>query len=317
MKKKLWLENLKDTIGKILKQSLIFVGAVVTFQEMLTGLFYSVISNMDIVKTKSDIDLFMYVILILGLIYIVVHSVFEVFKREIVIKIKTKQEQKIIIKIGNYEENMEDILNRIEETDNRAIFVIGINDEINMVKAEGRGVHKSVIKKFYITKEQENILQSRVNQAFGIDTIDNRASEIQSNEKKEFGEVCLVPHNKKSEIMFVVNSKFGSDQNSHILGPQPTDIMEGIFNTLRKRKVDVVQMPVLSSSNVKTSEEKAILFSVTIAEVVAKYFKEIINNEITYDLILSIRKEDLDKNLITKNSIIKFIEEIKPMYHIK
>ena len=41
------------------------------------------------------------------------------------------------------------------------------------------------------------------------------------------------------------------------------------------------------------------------------------NNNIDYDLILSIRSEDLKENSVTINSIVKFIKELKPMYHIE
>ena len=118
-------------------------------QEMLTGFFYNIISKVSIINTKSDIDFCMYVILIVGLIYIIVQSIYGVFKTEFVIKVKTHKEHRIVIKIGNYEENMAGVLDDSNDMNERAIFVIGINNEMNMMKAEESGVHRAVINKFY------------------------------------------------------------------------------------------------------------------------------------------------------------------------
>lgn len=308
MKRFLFGENLKDLVTDILKRGLILIGIVMTIQETMTGFFYNIVSKLPIINTKEKITLFMYLILIIGMIYIVAISIYELFRDEVSIKIKTHNENKIIIRLGSYENNMEKILSDIEGTDKDAIFVIGINDEVNMSLAEKRGVHKAVLDKFYSNEKDYNLLESKVNNIFGI----------YDSTKDRFGEIGLVDHNQNSKLMFVINSKHEEGQSTSIVGPQPTDILKNVFKNLETQSAEIVQLPILSSRNVRCFENNKIIYSVTIAEIIEEYFTQILNNRnINYDLVLSIRKQDLKENFITLNSIVKFIEELKPMYHIK
>lgn len=251
---------------------------------------------------------FIITIFFTGLFYVSLSSVLEFTKTEVTIKLKTHKEQRIIIKIDNYEENMEKLINEVKTKNQEAIFVIGINDGLNMSIAQRKGVHRSVLQKFYNDENQRNLLQSKVNKAF------NR----KNDSKYSFGDIGIVDHDEHSKILFIVNSKYEGDKGTSILGPQPTNLIKNVFNELEMQAVEVVQFPILSSVNVRCNENNRILYSVTIAEIVEEYFKQLLNNRnISYDLVLSIRKDDLKNNLINLNSIVKFINELKPMYHIK
>ena len=301
-------KKLKEVSFKIVNKLLILIGIVITIEQTITSFLYELIRRIPLLDNKNNINLLMYLILGIGFIYILVHSIREVFSNKAVIKIKAENDPKIIVKLGNYEENMEEVLDNIKLTDKDVIFVIGINDEISMSKAQKRGVHKSVIDKFYGTEEKFNLFQKETIKAF---------SNISST-KENFGQVGFVKHDDNSNIMFVINSKNGKSERECITGPQPTEIIKKIFKELEPQTVDIVQMPIISSKNVVCCEDDKIRFSVTIVEIIEEYFKQILNNKnINYDLVLSIRKEDLDTNSITLNTIVKFIEELKPLYHIK
>lgn len=308
MKENLILKKLTDFMIELLKELAIWIGTCSTILQTLIFFIYGAISNFTTIITKDQITNIIYFISILGIIIIIVKNLSEVFKKEFVINVKVDKEHKIIIKIGTYENNMEDVLKDSNKYNKESLFIIGINNEISMDRAERRGVHKSVMDKFYNDENKSKVLQSKANKAFN---------------KKEgvfckFESIGIVDHNKNSKILFVVNSKYEGGQNSSILGPQPGNTIRNIFKALEKQSAEIVQIPILSSRNIRCLDNNKINFSVTIAEIVENYFQQLLNNSnIDYDLVLSIRKEDLKENSITVNSIVKFIKDLKPMYHIK
>lgn len=134
-------KKLKEVSFKIVNKLLILIGIVITIEQTITSFLYELIRRIPLLDNKNNINLLMYLILGIGFIYILVHSIREVFSNKAVIKIKAENDPKIIVKLGNYEENMEEVLDNIKLTDKDVIFVIGINDEISMSKAQKRGVH--------------------------------------------------------------------------------------------------------------------------------------------------------------------------------
>ncbi|MGG7058957.1 hypothetical protein ACQPUZ_11725 [Clostridium tertium] len=302
------LENLTDCFFCIMKKNIFWIGICSSLQQIMIGLFSEPIYRFTILKNEYDITNLIYFLVFLGGIYIIIETIYEFFKKEFVIKvIHENEENKIIIKIGSYEDNMDEILNKIKFTNKQAIFIVGINDKVNMSIAERKGVHKAVLDKFYTNEEQCSILQEKVDKSF------EKTDEFYG----KFGGIGLIEHNDNSRIMFVINSKYEAEQSTSIIGPQPTDIIIKVFEKLEKESVEIVQIPILSSINVK-GISNSIKYSITIAEIIEQYFKEILNpNNINYDLVLSIRKEDLKKKSITIKYIINFINNIKYMYHIK
>lgn len=298
----------KDYFFCIGKRIFILVGTCSTIQQLLTGLFSELIKKIDFFANNNSMYIMLYLVMLIASIAIIIYTTHEYLQTEFIVKIKHEnQENKIIIKIDNYEDNMEGILNKIKNTDKHAVFVIGINDKIEMSIAERKGVHKSVLDKFYSDEKECAMLQEKVNRAF---------NKIQ-NFKGNFGDIGMVKHNENSNILFVINSKYESETSTSIIGPQPTDIIGQVFKYLEKEKIEIVQFPILSSTNVKCSNN-SIKYSVTIAEIIEEYFKEILNpNNIDYDLVLSIRQEDLKNKSIRINDIVNFIKNIKEMYHIK
>lgn len=301
--KKIALENLWDCLVIIIKRVVFLVGAYSTVYQVVTSLFIELLKETIIIKYSHEITIS---ILCVGSISIILYTVYEFFSNEVIVKVEHANEiHKIIIKIGNYEDNMESVINNCEKNNKQCIFVIGINDSVDMSMAERDGVHRSVLNKYYCDKKDLNDLQRKVNQSF-------KERKLFSG---EYGNIGTVSHNDNSRIMFVINSKYEGENS--IVGPQPTEIIKKVFKELEKEKVDIVQIPVLSSINVKC-KDNSIKYSITIVEIIEEYFKAILNpNNIDYDLIISIRKEDLKRKSITVSNIIKTINSIKYMYHIK
>lgn len=296
--------NLIELIVNIIRRGTLFIGTFVTIYEVIKNFLLIIEFEVPIM----DNWYFRITIFSIGLLYIIFISVWQFIRTEVTIKVKTHKEQKIIIKIANYEDNMEKIINNVHAKNEEAIFVIGINDELDMSNTERRGVHRSVLEKFYSDESQRNLLQSKVNKVF----------DKKHNSRCSFGDIGIIDHDDHSKILFVVNSKYEGGKSTSILGPQPTNLIKDVFDELETQTVEVVQFPILSSVNVRCNENNRILYSVTIAEIIEEYFKQLLNNRnISYDLVLSIRKEDLKNNLINLNSIVKFINELKPMYHIQ
>jgi len=302
------LENLKDCFFCIVKRVIFLIGTCSALLEIIVGFFGKIIYKLTFFESENDIYSSLYLLVFVGSICIVIYTIHEFLRKEIVIKIiHGDEENKIIIKIGNYEDNMDEILNKINGTNKQAIFIVGINDKIDMTIAERNGVHKAVLKKFYCQEEQFNKFQEKVYKSF----------EKNKNLDGEFGDIGLVEHNENSKIMFVINSKYEAEESTSIIGPQPAEVLDKVFEKLKKEKIEIVQIPILSSINIKCNNN-SIRYSVTIAEIIDRYFKEVLNpNNMNYDLVLSIRKEDLKKKSITANHIVKFINNIKYMYHIK
>lgn len=238
MSKNLKYTKFKELFLKISNKALILTGIVISIEQTMTSFLYGLISKLPLLDNKSNINLIMYLILGIGFIYILIHSIKEIFGSKAIIKIKAENDPKIIIKLGNYEENMEEVICNIKSTDKDAIFVIGINDEINMTRVQKRGLHKSVIDKFYSSEEKFNLLQKETIKAF---------SNL-SDTKEKFGHVGFVKHDDNSNIMFVINSKNGESEKESIIGPQPTEIIKKVFNTLETQAVDIVQIPSNLSS---------------------------------------------------------------------
>lgn len=308
MKENLGIKNFIEFIFELFKDLAIWIGFCATVQEILSSFIYDGINKFTKIITKEKITLFIYIILVIGMLIIIINKVYNTFKKEFVISVKNDKKHKIIIKIGNYEDNMCKTLEEASKDNKESLFIIGINDEVSMGKAERRGVHKSIIDKFYNDEEKCEILQERVNKAF------NKEAE----QFCEFGSIGIIDHDDNSKILFVVNSKHDDGQNTSISGPQPGIIIRKVFKALEKQSAEIVQIPILSSRNVRCIENNKIRFSVTIAEIIEQYFEALLNNNnIDYDLILSIRSEDLKENSVTINSIVKFIKELKPMYHIE
>ncbi len=301
-------EKFKQIFFNCINKGAVFIVTVVSIYELITGFFYKLIERLTFISDKNSINSIMYIVLFIGLVYIFIYSIYEVFRKQVVINIKADDNPKIIIKLDSYENNMESVINNLKDSNDNAIFVIGINDEIDASKAQRRGVHKAVIDKFYNTQERFELLHKRTQKAF----------ESIINTEDKYGEIGLVEHDENSKIMFVINSKNGSEKSHSIIGPQPTEIIKNIFNCLESYDVNVVQMPILSSKNVLSIDNDKIRFSIIIVEIIEEYFKQVLNNKNkNYDLILSIREEDLKVNSITLGNIVKFIEELKPMYHIQ
>ncbi|PWX16440.1 hypothetical protein CYK66_07815 [Clostridium perfringens] len=308
MKENLGIKNFIEFIFELFKDLAIWIGSCATVQEILSSFIYDGINKFTKITTKEKITLFIYIILVIGMLIIIINKVYNTFKKEFVISVKNDKKHKIIIKIGNYEDNMCKTLEEASKDNKESLFIIGINDEVSMGKAERRGVHKSIIDKFYNDEEKCEILQERVNKEF------NKEEE----QFCEFGSIGIIDHDDNSKILFVVNSKHDDGQNTSISGPQPGSIIRKVFKALEKQSAEIVQIPILSSRNVRCIENNKIRFSVTIAEIIEQYFEALLNNNnIDYDLILSIRSEDLKENSVTINSIVKFIKELKPMYHIE
>lgn len=302
------LGEAKEFLIDYAKEVITWIGICSATQQVLVSFMYDGMKHVIKGISQAQITKLTYIICFVGIIGLTIKMIYNRFKTEFVIKVKVDTEQKIIIKLGSYADNMEDVLNKANSENKESIFVIGINDEVNMEKAQKKGVHKAVMSKFYPTKAESEDLQHRVNKAF------NKKDDMGC----KFGEVGMVNHLENSQILFVVNSKFEEEKSTSILGPQPTDIIRKVFKTLEKQSVDVVQMPILSSTNVRCTDNKKIIYSVTIAEIIDEYFKELLNtSNIDYDLVLSLRKEDLKDNNISARDIVKFIEDLKPMYHIK
>lgn len=308
MSKELIKKKIKEISTNSFKKLVALWVTVTTLYGVLTSFLYDIVSKVSIFSSEKKINRLMYLILIIGIIIIVIDSIREVLKKEAVIKVKTDRETNITIKVGNYENNMETLITDIQNTDRDAVFVIGINNEVNGTRAQKRGVHKAIIDKFYNSEEMFKSFQRKTVKAF------NNVDFTKNN----FGEVGFVKHNENSKIMFVINSKNSEEQNKSIVGPNPTDIIKRIFKSLESEQVDIVQMPIISSKNVVCIGDEKIRFSIIIVEIIEEYFKQLLNDKnINYRLILSIREEDLKDNSITLGEIVRFIENLKHMYHIK
>ncbi|MGL4451041.1 MAG: hypothetical protein ACRCTZ_07630 [Sarcina sp.] len=309
MKDNLIEENLKDVINLILKRSFIWIGSCYTIEQMLISFFYTAIKSFFNISNKEDITMMIYYILFIGIIFIVCWSIYEIFKSDFEVKIMTDKEHKIIIKIGDYADNMYEVLKQANERGKEAMFVIGINNKVQCNTAERRGVHSAVLKKFYSNEEEYEVLQNEVNHAF---------NKTDDQMKIEYGKSGIVDFKDDSKIMFIVNSESEEGKKTSIVGPQPKSIITSMFETLEYQSAEVVQVPILSSRNVKSLELNKIKYSITIAEIVESYFKEILNNKsISYDLVLSVRKQDLKENFLTAQEIIRFINNLKPMYGLE
>lgn len=308
MSKELIKKKIKEIITNSFKNIVALWGAVTTLYGVLTSFLYDIISKVYIFSSEKKINISMYLILIIGIIIIVIYSIHEVLKKEAVIKVKTDRETNITIKVGNYENNMETLITDIQNTDKDMVFVVGINNQVDGARAQKRGVHKAIIDKFYNSEEMFKSFQRKTLKAFkNIDFT-----------KNNFGEVGFVEHNENSKIMFVINSKNSEEQNKSIIGPNPTDIIKCIFKNLESEQVDIVQMPIISSKNIVCIGDEKIRFSIIIVEIIEEYFKQLLNDKnINYRLVLSIREEDLKDNSITLGEIVRFIENLKHMYHIK
>lgn len=308
MTENLIFSRVKEFSIELLKELAIWIGTCSTIQQTVINFFYDGISKFTTSIKKEEITYFMYIIFVIGIIVIIIKNIYDILKKEFIITVKNDKEHKIIIKIGNYEDNMKEVIKKVKSRNDDAIFVIGVNDDISMDMAERRGVHKSVMDKFYNDEERLKALQEKTNIAF------NKEDGV----KCEFGDIGIVEHNQNAKILFVVNSKHEEGQSTSIAGPQPGNIIRDVFKALEKQSAEIVQLPILSSRNVRCIENNKIRFSVTIAEIIEQYFQELLNNSnIDYDLVLSIRKEDLKENSITIKNIVKFIKDLKPMYHIK
>ncbi|MGL5151276.1 MAG: hypothetical protein ACRC7N_11965 [Clostridium sp.] len=308
MKGKIALKELKEFLFDYGKQIITWIGICSAAQQVLTNFMFDFVKHIIKDVSQTKITSVFYVICFIGIVIITIRKIYDTFKSEFVIKVKGDKEQKLIIKLGDYAENMDDVLRMASNEKKEAMFVIGINDEASMDIAEKRGVHRAVMERFYTDEEEISKLQLRTNEAF------NKVS----SETLGFGEIGVVEHLDDSKIMFVVNSRFEEEKSTSILGPQPKDIIKSVFSVLEKQSAEIVQIPILSSRNVKSIENKKIIFSVTIAEIVDEYFKELLHTgNKDYDLVLSIRKEDLEENCISARDIVKFIKDLKPMYHIK
>ncbi|MGL5577231.1 MAG: hypothetical protein ACRDCW_16955, partial [Sarcina sp.] len=110
MKDNLIEENLKDVINLILKRSFIWIGSCYTIEQMLISFFYTAIKSFFNISNKEDITMMIYYILFIGIIFIVCWSIYEIFKSDFEVKIMTDKEHKIIIKIGDYADNMYEVL---------------------------------------------------------------------------------------------------------------------------------------------------------------------------------------------------------------
>lgn len=308
MKNELLFKNILDTILTIVRKTTIWIGICFSTHQTIIGFFEPIINKFSKFINNNIITMVIYYTFIIGLLYIIMYSIYEVNKKEIIIKLKTDREIKLILKIGNYQDNMKDVIDRAKTENKDAIFVIGINDELSMSRAERRGVHKAVLDEFYRDEEKCNKLQSKVIEEF------NKIS----NFKGDFGDIGIVDHDEYSKFLFIINSKFEEGRKTSIVGPQPSDIIRSIFKELETQSAEIVQMPVISSRNVRCTENNKIKFSVTIAEIVTQYFEQVINNHnIDYDLVISIRKQDLEENLISTSEIVKFVKNLKAMYHIR
>lgn len=146
---------------------------------------------------EKKINLFMILILIIGLIYIIINSIYETLREKVIIEVETNSESNIKIKVGNYEDNMEEVIESIKSTDKDSVFVIGINDEVNGARSQKSGIHKAVIDKFYNNEERFRQLESKTKEAFNKN----------NNGKNNFGKIGLVKHDNNSKIMFAINSQ--------------------------------------------------------------------------------------------------------------
>lgn len=307
MQKELLIKNTWDIISIIVRKIIVWIGICFSAHQTIGGFFKPVITRFSKFIDYDTITEIIYGLFVIGVIYIVIVSIYELNKKEIVIKLKTHKKIKLILKIGNYQDNMKDVINIAKKEKKDAIFIIGINDELSMSRAERRGIHKAVLEEFYKDEERCNDLQDRVNKEF------NKNDSF----KGEFGEIRIVDHDEYSKFLFIINSKFEEGRRTSIVGPQPSDIIRSAFKELETQSSEIVQIPVISSRNVRCTENNKIKFSVTIAEIVTQYFEQVINNNnIDYDLVISFRKEDLEENLISTNEIVKFIKNLKAMYHI-
>lgn len=308
MKKELLMKNTWNTMLTIAKKIIVWIGVCFSVYQTIVGFFKPIIGRFEKLINPNIKPLIIYGVFLVGVIYIIILSVYELAKKEFVIKLKTHKKIKLILKIGNYQDNMKDVIARAKKEKKDAIFIIGINDELSMARAERRGIHKAVLEEFYKDEEKFNELQDRVNKEF------NKNDSF----KGEFGEIGIVDHDENSKFLFIINSKFEEGRRTSIIGPQPSDIIRSAFKELETQSSEIVQIPVISSRNVRCTENNKIKFSVTIAEIVTQYFEQVINNNnIDYDLVISFRKEDLEENLISISEIVKFIENLKAMYHIR
>lgn len=307
MKKELLIKNIWDTILIMVKKIAIWIGICFSTHQTIIGFFEPVISRFSKFINNNVITKIIYEVFVIGVIYTIIYSIYEVTKKEIVIKLKTDKKIKLVLKVGNYTDNMKKVIDRAKKENKDAIFIIGINDELSMSRAERRGVHRSVLGEFYTDEEEFNNLQERVADEF------NKIP----NFKGDFGDIGIVDHNEYSKFLFIINSKFEQGRSTSIIGPQPSDIIRSVFKELETQSAEIVQIPVISSRNVRCTENNKIKFSVTIAEIVTQYFQQVINNHnIDYDLVISLRKQDLEENLISTNEIVRFVKNLKAMYHI-
>lgn len=308
MKKELLIKNIWDTILIIVRKVIVWIGLCFSAHQTIVGFFEPIINRFSKFINYDIITKIIYEVFVVGIIYVIILSIYEVTKKEIIIKLKTDKKIKLILKIGSYQDNMKEVINRAKKEKKDAIFIIGVNDEISMSKAERRGVHKAVLDEFYKDEEKCNELQERVNKAF------NKNDSFKGN----FGDIGIVTHDEYSKFLFIINSKFEEGRSTSIVGPQPSDLIRSAFKELESQSSEIVQIPVISSRNVRCTENNKIKFSVTIAEIVTQYFQQVINNNnIDYDLVISLRKEDLEENLIGINEIVRFINNLKAMYHIR
>lgn len=308
MKRKFLIKNIWNTFVIIFNKLIVWVGLCFSVHQTITGFFEPIINRLSNFINYNSITKTTYCVFALGVIYILISSINEVNKKETIIKIEGNRKSKLILKIGNYQDNMKDVIDRAKNEKKDAIFIIGINDELSMSRAERRGVHKAVLDEFYKDEDKCNELQERVNEAFNKN----------DNFEGKFGDIGIVDNDEYSKFLFIINSKFEEGRKTSIIGPQPSDIIRSAFKELETQAAEIVQIPVISSRNVRCTQNNKIKFSVTIAEIVTQYFQQVINNNnIEYDLVISFRKEDLEENSITINEMVKFVENLKNMYHIK
>ena len=160
MSKELIKKKIKEIITNSFKNIVVLWVAVTTLYGVLTSFLYDIVSKVSIFSSEKKINISMYLILLIGIIIIVIDSIYKVFKKDAIIKVKTDRETNITIKVGNYENNMETLITDIQNTDKDAVFVIGINNEVNGARAQKIGVHKAIIDKFYNSEEMFKSFQS-------------------------------------------------------------------------------------------------------------------------------------------------------------
>jgi len=262
-------------------------------------------SNIDAWITNKPL-----VIILLCVIVIATCQAYCYFCKHQIVEINNR---KVGVWVDGYEKNMDKLLKRNVGKE-KIVCVIGINDRFSMSKADGRGVHAAVLKKFYGNRKEHKRLQKDV-----LKQCKKKNIKPDENGRYKSGSIVTVPMRIQDSkfrnvyLMFVVNSK--TEKNS-VIGPAPNTFLREVFREFDEERPVKVLMPIFSARNVGHKKDDSDDYFPscfhTLANIMFQYM-EINMFKGNCHMILSIHKDELTDRKLMIGDVIQYIRQIGRM----